>query len=185
MMLAVFAVSCTQAPITAPSVALNTATPHPETAIPIATDAPTAVHTPTKNSGSTLTATATRIPPTEPPTPTEPPRPMRVVFQRDFSEELDVVKAAADHWNYLHEDGTKVEIIPDPTDSSDLGGRLRGNVLTVAIHNDPVQHPDWAGSINNGGVLVIQISPMDTRSSLFRHRLEFKLTCLSRQTCMA
>jgi hypothetical protein len=147
MILAILAASCAQAPAATPSVALPKTTPRIETPTPIATDAPTASYTPTTNPTAPPTATATRIPPTATPKPTDSPRPTQVIFQRDFNNGLlDVVKAAADHWNVLHEDGTKVEVIPDPTNSLDNDGKPREKVMKVTIHGDPVQHPDWAGS---------------------------------------
>lgn len=124
---------------------------------------PTAPPTPTQTSTSrpmgtstitptpTLTSTPTKLPTqtaTNTPKPTETPRPMKIIFQRDFnSGQLDIVKASPDHWNFLHEDGTKVEVIPDPTNSLDANGKPRGYVMKATIQGDPVQHPDWGSNL--------------------------------------
>jgi hypothetical protein len=90
------------------------------------------------------TLTPTRVPPTKTPKPTETPRPVAVIFERDFNTgQLDLVKGSKDHWNFLHQDGARVEIVSDPTGSVDASGRPRGKVMRATIQGQSVQHLDW------------------------------------------
>lgn len=163
--------ACGPAPTAAPIALLPTATstlspyggptltvapsimpPLDTTVTPVETPPETATHTATPTASPSAMPThpepTVTKPPTARPTPTATERPRRVIFQRDFDTgQLDIAKGTAGHWNVLHEDGVRIEIIPDPTKSNGPNGRPRGSVMKATIRGGPVQHLDWGSSL--------------------------------------
>ncbi len=152
-------VSCTQTPTGVPHADLLTTTPHIETVTPTVTNTPTSAYTPPV----TPTATAAHIPPTQTPRPTEKatPRPKETphfgtpVFQESFESVPNVSYLPAKNagywnkWNNILSDGTKLEIVPitsissDPAITHDAQGNAINNVLRITITGGPVVHPEW------------------------------------------
>ena len=138
--------------------------------IPTATVVPSATATNTPTSTPTATPTPTVAPtntkaPTATATP-EPPRQIIPVFQRNFDNGLDVGgNADIAHWNALHQDGGRVEIVPieqilsDKALQVDESGKPRGKVMKCTIQGEPVQqwgtkywralYPDWVNGFPN------------------------------------
>jgi hypothetical protein len=88
----------------------------------------------------TKTPKPTLRPRTATPRPTETPRPQQIIFQDDFSHGIDI-EISPNAWEYYNNQGAAIEIIDDPTNSTDSSGNPRGKVLKCSVSGDSKLEP--------------------------------------------